>query len=94
MQEYNVINATIADIHAAMLAGTLTCRALVEAYLKRIAAYDQSGPKLNAVIRLNPKALATSFPVFLARNLPVAARRADGHAGPAIRERTWTQKSA
>ncbi|MDR3561633.1 MAG: amidase family protein [Negativicutes bacterium] len=60
MQEYNVINATIADIHAAMLAGTLTCRALVEAYLKRIAAYDQSGPKLNAVIRLNPKALATA----------------------------------
>ena len=30
---------------------------LVEMYLKRIEAYDQKGPKLNAVIYVNPKAL-------------------------------------
>jgi len=29
----------------------------VQAYLERIQAYDQAGPKLNAVILLNPKAL-------------------------------------
>jgi hypothetical protein len=32
---------TIAQIHDAMKAGRLTCRALVDAYLRRIHAYDQ-----------------------------------------------------
>ena len=35
--------ATIADIHAALSAKTLTCRALVQMYLERIAAYDKRG---------------------------------------------------
>ena len=38
---FTVVEATIADIHAAMRANTLTCRALVDAYLARIAAYDK-----------------------------------------------------
>jgi hypothetical protein len=33
--------ATIADIHAALKAKTLTCRALVQMYLDRIEAYDR-----------------------------------------------------
>lgn len=49
--------ATIAEIHRAMQRGILTCRSLVEMYLKRIAAFDQKGPALNAVILLNPRAL-------------------------------------
>ncbi len=49
--------ATIAEIHAAMEAGDLTARQLVEMYLERIEAYDKSGPALNAIIRLNPNAL-------------------------------------
>lgn len=49
--------ATIAAIHSAMADGTLTCRQLVEMYLRRIEAYDQQGPCLNAIILLNPKAL-------------------------------------
>ena len=40
-----------------MREGSLTCRALVEAYLARIDAYDQKGPKLNAIITVNPHAL-------------------------------------
>lgn len=52
--------ATIADIHAAMRSGKLSCHNLVEMYLSRIAAYDQKGPALNAVLRLNPKALETA----------------------------------
>ncbi|HCJ57580.1 MAG TPA: amidase [Clostridiaceae bacterium] len=40
-----------------MLAGKLTCRQLVEYYLKRIEAYDQKGPALNSIILVNPKAL-------------------------------------
>jgi len=49
--------ATIAEIHAAMEAGDLTARQLVEMYLERIEAYDKRGPALNAIIRLNPRAL-------------------------------------
>ena len=39
----------------------MTCRQLVEAYLKRINAYDQSAKlpnKLNAIVLVNPNALA------------------------------------
>jgi Asp-tRNA(Asn)/Glu-tRNA(Gln) amidotransferase A subunit family amidase len=56
-QAFQVVEATIADAHAAMTAGDLTCRDLVQAYLHRIAAYDQVGPKLNTVQTLNPRAL-------------------------------------
>jgi len=49
--------ATIAEIHAAMEAGELTARQLVEMYLERIEAYDKRGPALNAIIRINPLAL-------------------------------------
>ena len=48
---------TIAKIHAAMQRGEITCRQLVETCLNRIEAYDQYGPKLNAVLRVNPRAL-------------------------------------
>jgi amidase len=40
-----------------MAAGTLTSRSLTQAYLDRIAAIDDAGPALNAVIDLNPQAL-------------------------------------
>jgi amidase len=55
---FEVHEATIADIHAAMKAGGLTCRALVEQYLRRIDAYDKNGPALNAVVMINAQALA------------------------------------
>ena len=51
---------TIAGIHAAMKDGTLTCRGLVEQYLRRIDAFDKNGPGLNAIILTNPQALATA----------------------------------
>jgi amidase len=41
-----------------MRAGTLTSRALTQAYLDRIAAVDDDGPRLNAVIDLNADALS------------------------------------
>jgi amidase len=47
-----------ADQQAAMRAGTLTSEALVREDLARIAALDRAGPRLNAVIALNPHALA------------------------------------
>jgi amidase len=54
---FRVEEATIAQIHAAMKAGQLTCRALVEQYLRRIEAYDKNGPALNAIVVVNPEAL-------------------------------------
>lgn len=47
---FAVEEATIDGIHAAMLAGELRCSALVEAYLQRIDALDQDGPKLNTIV--------------------------------------------
>jgi len=48
---------TIAEIHQAIRSGKITCRQLVEAYLKRIEAYDQP-TKLNSIVIVNPQALA------------------------------------
>jgi amidase len=53
---FEVQEATIAQIHAAMRAGRLTCRALVDQYLQRIATYDKNGPALNAIVITNPEA--------------------------------------
>ncbi len=53
-----LMELSIAEAHEAMLARTLTARQLVEAYLARIHAYDHAGPNVNALIMLNPRALA------------------------------------
>lgn len=50
--------ATVADLHRAMQRGKLTATELVQGYLDRIAAYDKRGPSVNALILINPKALA------------------------------------
>ena len=49
--------ADIASLQQQMAAGTLSSRELTQAYLDRIAAIDDAGPTLNAVIELNPDAL-------------------------------------
>ena len=54
---FRIDEATIPQIHAALKGGTLTCRALVDAYLRRIDTYDKRGPAINAVVQLNPAAL-------------------------------------
>lgn len=53
----DLTTATIADLNAAFVRGTLTAESLTEMYLDRIAAYDKQGPTINAVIALNAKAL-------------------------------------
>ena len=54
---FRLQEATIDDIHSAFRSGEITCRRLVELYLARIEAYDKSGPELNSILTLNPKAL-------------------------------------
>ena len=54
---FRLIEATIDGIHAEMRASRLSCTQLVQAYIDRIKAYDQAGPKLNAIQNVNPQAL-------------------------------------
>jgi amidase len=72
-QLFRAEEATIADIHAAMKARTLTCRALVQMYLDRIEAYDKKGPALNAIVAVNPNAftLADALDARFAQSGPV-----------------------
>ena len=51
-----VEETTIGQVHAAFQNHTLTCRALVDTYLARIARYDHQGPELNAIASINPLA--------------------------------------
>jgi amidase len=55
-QPFQVEEATIAGVHDAIGSGRLTCRALVDAYLRRIETYDRNGPALNAIVVVNPDA--------------------------------------
>jgi amidase len=67
--------ATIVDLNAAFNAGTLTAEKLTQLCLARIDAYDRKGPRLRAMITVNPKALET------ARALD-AERKAKGPRSP------------
>ena len=53
---FRVDETTIAGIHDALKSGRVTCRALVDMYLRRIQAYDKNGPALNAIVGINPDA--------------------------------------
>ena len=55
-QGFDVVEATIDDVHASLSNGQITCRQLVDGYLSRIAAYDKQGPALNAIQLINPRA--------------------------------------
>ena len=50
--------ATVAQLQAQMAAGRLTSEQLTRAYIERIHALDSSGPGVNAIMELNPDALA------------------------------------
>jgi amidase len=48
---------SVADLEGAYLAGRTTVRAVTQAHLDRIAAYDKRGPLINSLITVNPRAL-------------------------------------
>ena len=50
--------ATVAQLQAEMASGQLTSEQLTKEYIQRIIGLDQNGPGVNAVIELNPDALA------------------------------------
>ena len=56
--QVEVAEASIEQLQEAMASGRATSAGITAAYLARISAYDQAGPRLNAMIRVNPSALA------------------------------------
>jgi Asp-tRNA(Asn)/Glu-tRNA(Gln) amidotransferase A subunit family amidase len=56
LEFFEVHEQSIVDLQAAMTAGRVTSRALVDSYVARIQAYDQAGPRLNSIVLLNPRA--------------------------------------
>ncbi len=58
LPRFVVEETTIGQVHAAFQNHTMTCRALVDTYLARIARYDDQGPTLNAIASVNPEAKA------------------------------------
>ena len=72
---FELLEATIPELQAALTAGSVTSRDLVTMYLARIDAYDQRGPSLNAISAINGQALAEAEALD-------AERRAKGPRGP------------
>ena len=56
--QMRVMEMSISDLQAAMVAGTTTSAEITTAYLSRIQAYDKAGPGLNAMIWVNWFAVA------------------------------------
>ncbi|MBI4421047.1 MAG: CHRD domain-containing protein [Gemmatimonadetes bacterium] len=74
-EPFEVVEATIPQMQAAMASGRLTAARLVELYVARIEAYDRNGPKLNALLFVNCRARATAA-------LLDEERRRQGPRGP------------
>lgn len=72
---FDVTEKSVAELQAAMASGKTSAQQLVRLYLARIAAVDRAGPKLNAVIELNPDAMAIATALD-------AERKAKGPRGP------------
>ncbi|WP_423184881.1 amidase [Arthrobacter sp. NyZ413] len=58
MARFDVVEASIAQLREALETGRATSEELTQAYLDRIEAYDRKGISLNAMVVMNPEALA------------------------------------
>lgn len=56
--KFELNEVTVLQLQELMQNGKLTAKSLTKMYLKRIEEIDKNGPKLNAVIELNPDAIA------------------------------------
>ena len=66
---FNLEEAKVSDVNAAFDAGALTSEKLTQLYLNRIDAYDNTGPKINSIITVNPNALQTAAALDQERKL-------------------------
>ena len=81
-QAFEVTELSIAEEAKGMAEGRFTSKALVQAYLDRIQAFDHRGPALNALITLNPNALREAE--ALDRERAVKGPRGPLHGIPVI----------
>jgi amidase len=75
---FNLVEATAAEIHLALQTRLITSEQLVQMYLARIAAYESTGPALNAYIHVNENAAAQARAIDAARHPGVARRPLEG----------------
>jgi amidase len=75
LRPFEFEEATLSDLQRAMKSGQESAVSLAKVYLRRIEEIDQRGPAINAVIEINPDALA------IARALD-KERKAHGPRGP------------
>jgi amidase len=75
VQSFDLDEITLAGLEDGMKSGKLTARSLTEKYLVRIEEIDKRGPGVNAVIEVNPDALAIADALD-------RERRAKGPRGP------------
>ena len=58
VKPFELDEATVTDLQTGMKSGKYTARSITEKYLERINEIDKRGPAINAIIELNPDALA------------------------------------
>jgi amidase len=56
--KFDPAGASIEQLHAALNAGRISDEQLVRYYLNRVRRFDKNGPRINAMLSLNPDALA------------------------------------
>ncbi len=76
--DFDVVEASIADLRSALDDGRVTSVGLVTAYLRRVAAYDRAGITLNAVPVLDPSAFDAARAADERRAAGTVLSRLDG----------------
>ncbi len=80
--QFRLEEATIDSINQAFDAGILDSRQLVQLYLNRINAYDDSGPRINSIISINLDALSIATALDIERR--TTSPRSPLHGIPVI----------
>lgn len=75
VKPFELDEVTVVELQDGMKSGKFTSRSITQKYLERIEAIDKHGPALNAVIELNPDALAIADAMD-------AERKTKGPRGP------------
>jgi amidase len=67
ISEFDPVEKSIAELSRAQAQGQISAEQLTQAYLARIERYDRKGPRLGAVLAVNPDALKAARALDLAR---------------------------
>ncbi|WOI37785.1 amidase family protein [Alteromonas sp. CI.11.F.A3] len=58
---FDIVGASISDIHNAILNSETTCEIIIQEQLDRIESLDRQGPELNSLIQVNENALSEAI---------------------------------